>query len=474
MATVSRVDSGRSAARVSSEILDRLPPQNLDAEKAVLGSILLDPNMCDEVALALRPDDFYADAHQKLYASILEMHDEGRRIDATLLVERLKQKGELEAVGDVAYLAEVAQSVPVAAHALYYAQIVQDKATMRALIHATTEILREAYDPTAEPREMVAQAEERMFRIHDMRSTSQVSNIHDVLVEAFEQIDRRLEHGGATGVPTHFRDLDNLTGGLHDSELVILAARPSMGKTALASNIAENVAIKSNIPSLFVSLEMSRLELVQRMLCSQGGIDGVKFRGGYISSKDRAELVKASAKLSKAPLFIDDTPSRTVTEIAATARRLKRQHGLGLIAIDYLQLIEPDNARDPRQEQVAKIARRLKGIARELKIPVLCLAQLNRQVEAGKESHRPRLSHLRESGAIEQDADVVMFVHREEYYHTREEAEKLGLVGQADLIVAKQRNGAIGDVKLAWLQQFTRFGDYSEKPYDEFEPYDDF
>jgi replicative DNA helicase len=473
MATANRVETAHSAGRISSEILDRLPPQNLDAEKAVVGSLLIDPDMCDEVALILRPDDFYADAHRKLFAHIMGLH-EGGRVDATLLVERLKQAGDLEAVGGVAYLAEVAQSVPVAAHALFYAQIVQDKGTLRSLIHATTEILRDAYDPVLEPRELVAQAEERIFAIHDERSTSQVNKIHDVLVEAFEQIDHRLEHGGATGVPTGFKDLDNLTGGLHDSELTILAARPSMGKTALASNIAENAAIGSNITTLFASLEMSRLELVQRMLCSQGRINGGKFRGGFISAKDRADLVKASAKLSKAPLFIDDTPSRTVTEIAATARRLKRQEKLGLVVIDYLQLIEPDNAKDPRQEQVAKIARRLKGLARELKIPILCLAQLNRQVEAGKEGHRPRLSHLRESGAIEQDADLVMFVHREEYYHTKEEAEQKGITGQADVMVAKQRNGAIGDVKLAWFQQFTRFEDLSERPYDEFEPYQDF
>ena len=474
MATANRVDAPHSARAVTSEILDRLPPQNLDAEKAVLGSLLIDPNMCDEVALILRRDDFYAEAHRKIFAQMLGMHDEGGRIDATLLVERLRQSGDLEAIGGMDYLAEVAQSVPVAAHALYYGQIVQDKATLRSLIHATTEILREAYDPAPQPRELVASAEEKIFAIGDQRSTSQLNNVHDVLVEAFEQIDRRLEHGGATGVPTSFKDLDNLTGGLHDSELTILAARPSMGKTALASNIAENVTIDSKTPTLFVSLEMSRLELVQRMLCSQGRINGNKFRGGFISAKDRSDLVKASAKLSKAPLFIDDTPSRTVTEIAATARRLKRQEKLGLVVIDYLQLIEPDNSRDPRQEQVAKIARRLKGMARELKIPVLCLAQLNRQVEAGRESRRPRLSHLRESGAIEQDADVVMFVHREEYYLSPEEAEKDGKTGIADLMVAKQRNGAIGDIKLAWLQQFTRFEDLSEKPYDEFEPYEDF
>jgi len=294
-----------------------------------------------------------------------------------------------------------------------------------------------------------------------------------VMVEAFDHIDKRLEHGGATGIPSGFRDLDNLTGGLHDSELVILASRPSMGKTALATNIAEHVALKSNETCLFVSLEMARLELAQRMLCSLGRINGNKFRSGYVSSGDREKLVEVSNKLSTAPLFIDDTPSRSVTEIAACSRRLKRTSNLGLIIIDYLQLIEPDNLKDPRQEQVAKIARRLKGLARELKLPVICLAQLNRQVEAGTEVRRPRLSHLRESGAIEQDADVVMFIHREEYYHTKEEAEEKGIVGIADLMVRKQRNGPTGDVKLKWFQQFTRFEDLArEEPYEAFEPYE--
>jgi replicative DNA helicase len=260
-----------------------------------------------------------------------------------------------------------------------------------------------------------------------------------------------------------------LTGGLHDSEFVVLAARPSMGKTALATNIVEYVAIKANVTTLFVSLEMARLELAQRMLCSQGRIDANKFRSGYLSPDDRHKLVEASAKLSKAPLFVDDTPARTCTEIAACARRLKRKQNLGLIVIDYLQLIQPDDPRDPRQEQVAKMARRLKGLARELKLPVLCIAQLNRQADTGKEGHRPRLSQLRESGAIEQDADVVMFVHREEYYcNSREEAQEKGVTGQADVIVAKQRNGPTGDIKLAWFDKFTRFDDLSQRPHEEF------
>ncbi len=454
--------------RVSSEILDRPPPQHLEAERGVLGSILLDPEVCDEVVPLLRPEDFYSDAHRRLYRTLLRMRESGQQIDVMLVKEELQKNGDLEAVGGVQYLAELLRSVPVAAHAVYYAELVRDKAILRELIHASTEILREAYDPTQQPQELVCRAEEKIFQVHEFRSANRVSSLQDVLIEVFDHINRRLE-GGAAGIPTHFTDLDRLTGGLHEGELIILAARPGMGKTALACNITENVTIKSQIPALFVSLEMSRLELVQRMLCSQGRIDGHKFRSGYISSKDRTELVQASSKLSQAPLFIDDTPTRTVSEIAAIARRLKRRSNLGLLVIDYLQLIEPDNPKDPRQEQVARITRRLKGLARELNVPVLCVAQLNRQVEQGKEIHRPRLSHLRESGAIEQDADVVLFIHREEYYCPPEEAERSGMKGIAEVIVAKQRNGPVGDVKLTWLQQFTRFENYHEPAYAEFQ-----
>ena len=490
MATAERPTTSRSAGRVSPEILDRLPPQNLEAEKGVLGSLLLDSNMCDEVALILQADDFYADANQKLFGHLMEMHEHGARIDAVLLKERLTKEGDFETIGGAAYLAEVAQSVPYAANAVYYANIVRDKATQRALIHASTEILRDAYDGTLKPTELVSKSEEKIFAVHDQRSSSQVTNIQDLMMEAFDRIDARMEGKEGIGIPTGFTDLDNLTGGLHDSELVILAARPSMGKTALATNIAEYVTIQSDVPTLFVSLEMARLELAQRMLCSQGKIDASKFRRMVLSGKDREDLVKASAKFSKAPLFVDDTASRTVTEIAACGRRLKRREDLGLIVIDYLQLIHPDDPRDPRQEQVAKMTRRLKGLARELKIPVLCLAQLNRQADPGRESfrsksddaadsgpqlqsrHLPRLSQLRESGAIEQDADVVMFIHREEVYYTREEAKNRGIDGLAHLSVAKQRNGPTGIIQLAWFEKHTRFENLSEKSYDEFAAYE--
>ncbi|MBN2217580.1 MAG: replicative DNA helicase [Pirellulales bacterium] len=477
MAASSRVDTphAASASRTGAlgDLLDRLPPQNLDAEKGVLGSLLLDPLFCDDVLMVVRPDDFYSDANQKLFRHIVQMHADGLAIDVTLLVERLRTAGELEAVGDLAYLAEVAQSVGVAAHAVRYAEIVRDKATLRNLIHASSEILRDAYEPGLRPDELLGQAEQKIFTIHDNRSADQLSTIHDVLMETFDLIDHRMEHGGASGVPTGFVDVDALTGGLHDSELIILAARPSMGKTAFATNIAEHIAIDENIPVLFVSLEMARHELAQRLLSSQGKIDGLKFRSGTMSKDEREKLVKASAKLSTAPLFIDDSPARSMSQIAACARRLKRRDGLGLIVIDYLQLIQPENPNDPRQEQVAKIARRLKGLARELKVPVLCVAQLNRQVEAGtgRESRRPRLSHLRESGAIEQDADVVMFVHREEYYHSREEAKEKDLVGQGEIMVAKQRNGPTGDVKLTWLHKYTRFENLAQPRHDEFGDY---
>jgi replicative DNA helicase len=317
---------------------------------------------------------------------------------------------------------------------------------------------------------MLSKAEQKVFAILDDRGAGALSNISDILQEAMVRIDARMKHEHAIGgIETGFRDFDSMTGGFHDSELIILAARPSMGKTALALNIAENVALAGQTPVLFVSLEMSSVELADRMLCSIARVNGQRLRNGTISNEDRRALVEKAAELSQAPLFVDDTPSRTMTEIAAAARRLKRKSGLGIIIIDYLQLIEPDNSKDPRQEQVAKIARRLKGLARELKVPVLCLAQLNRQAEASKDN-KPRLSHLRESGAIEQDADVVMFVHREEYYQTDDES-RARCAGQAEIIISKQRNGPIGDIKVAWLKDFTRFVDVAHKAYDEFEAF---
>jgi len=467
----SRPAAGRSALDRSA--LDRERPANVDAERAVLGSILLKPDVCDDVVLLVRPEDFFDEAHELLYRHLLELHESGKRVDVTIVVERLRSKGDFDRIGGAAAITAVVESVPHAAHAVHYAQIVRDKALLRSLIDAGTDILRDVYDAADEPRELLARAEGRIFAILEKRSSAEAKPIQTVLDEVLVRMDARMQHDHAIGgVETGFTDLDTLCGGLHNSELIIIAARPSMGKTAFAMNIAEHVSIGLRMPVLFVSLEMACLELADRLLCSAAQVNGHRLRNGTISQEDRRKLVQKTTEISEAPLFIDDTPGRTLTEIAAVARRLKRRQGLTLIVIDYLQLIEPDNPRDPRQEQVARIARRLKGLSRELEVPVVCLAQLNRQAEVSRDN-RPRLHHLRESGAIEQDADVVMFVHREEYYQTNDE-DRERVKGAAEIIVAKQRNGPIGDVKLLWQHDYTRFVNLEHRPYDEFESFSNF
>ncbi len=449
------------------KMLERQLPHSAEAEQAVIGSLILLPERCDEVALVVKADDFYDDANRRIYTHLLSLHETGRSIDPMLLVQSLKDAGEFEMTGGAAYLAEVGAAVPTAAHAEYYAKIVREKSTLRSLILASTDILRDAYDPTVEPREMLSRAEERVFAILEEKGEGKVHTIRDVLHESISRIHARMKNDHAFGgIETGFDDFDELTGGLHGSELLILAARPSMGKTALALNMVEHVAINLRQPTLFVSLEMAALELGDRLLCSRARVNGHRLRNGHITSEERTLLTKTANEVSGAPLYIDDMPSRTMTEIAANARRIKRREGLKLIVIDYLQLIEPDNSRDPRQEQVAKIARRLKGLARELDVPVLCLAQLNRQVEATRDN-KPQLSHLRESGAIEQDADVVMFVHRDEYYQTNDE-DKQRVRGEADLLIRKQRNGPTGDVKLTWMHDFTRFANAAPQQHEEF------
>ncbi len=457
----------------AAEVLQRQPPFDLEAEMGVLGSILLLPEVCDDIASLVKADDFYDDANRCLYHHMREMYDSGEKIDTTLLVSRLRTAGDYEKVGGMAYLGKLSMAVPNAAHAAYYAQIVSDKATYRKLIEAGTEILRDAYDQEMDSRELVAQAEQKVFAIMEGRATKHASSIADILQQSMDRMDARLSGEYVDGgCETGFTDFDTMTGGLHNGELIILAARPSMGKTALAMNIAENVALQNQQPTLFISLEMSGIELADRMLCSLARVSGHKLRAGTISQEDRMRLIDKAGEIGNSPFYVDDSPSRTVSEIAAAARRIQRRMGaLNLIVIDYLQLIEPDNQRDPRQEQVAKIARRLKGLAREMKVPVLCLSQLNRQAEDSKD-HRPRLSHLRESGAIEQDADVVMFVHREEYYHRGE--ERAQFAGQAEIIIAKQRNGPVGDVPLTWEGDFTRFLDRAPDRHSEFDDYNSY
>jgi len=469
VATVERQPRNSSGNAVG-ELLDRQPPRSIEAERAIIGSLLLLPEACDEVALIVRPEDFYDGAHRAIFTHMLALHEGGRQLDPTLLSQLLRDAGQYESVGGAAFLLELSQEVATAAHAEHYARIVRDKAVLRALIHASTDIIQESYETGVIARDMLARAEERVFRILDTKGDTQVRSIRDVLHESLARIDARMQRDHAYGgLETGFIDFDELTGGLHDSELVILAARPSMGKTALAINIAEHIAIDEHGPGkavLVVSLEMSALELGDRLLCSRARVNSHRLRNGQLGAEESRRLIQTAADVSRGQLFIDDSPSRNMTEIAATARRLKRQNDLALVVVDYLQLIEPDNPRDPRQEQVARISRRMKGLARELRVPILCLAQLNRQVEASRES-RPQLSHLRESGAIEQDADVVAFVHREEFYQNNEE-DRERLKGQADLLIRKQRNGPIGDIKLTWLHEFTRFENFQQPEYDEF------
>lgn len=455
----------------SSDLLTRQPPYNLEAEVGVLGSIMLMPETCDEIVNILRAVDFYDEAHRILFSNIMDMHNGGKKIDPLLLRERLVAGGEIESIGGAGRLAEIFTSVPNAAHVTYYANIVRSKSTSRQLINTCSELLNEAYLPEGDPDILLNDAEQKVFAIRESRQSNNLAPIDEILSDAMDRMEARMAGKGQEGtVETGFTDLDQITGGLHASELVILAARPSMGKTAFAMNIAENVVMKSRKPVLFISLEMASIELIERMLCSVAKVNGHQLRGGTLSSDNRKKVVKAVGELNQVPLFIDDSPTRNVSEIAGAARRIKRkENGLGLVVIDYLQLIQPDNPNDARQEQVAKIARRLKGLARELKTPILCLSQLNRQAEDSRD-HRPKLSHLRESGAIEQDADVVMFVHRESYFQKGQPEEEVNQ-NDALIIIEKQRNGPTGDVELHWERDFTRFSNRAPERYSEFDDF---
>lgn len=460
---------GRRTKSRDQSLLDRETPFNLTAEKGVLGSIMLMPDACDDIVNIIRATDFYDEAHAKLFQHMMDIHGAGKKIDMVIILDRLESSNDLELIGGKGALAEIFTSVPNPAHVVYYANIVRSKSTARHLITTCSELLNDAYRPDVDPDSLLNQAEQNIFAIRESRQSSNLSRMDEVLEHAMDRLDARLSGTAQEGtVETGFTDLDKMSGGLHASELVILAARPSMGKTAFAMNIAENIVIKSNKPVLFISLEMAAIELIERMLCSCAKVNGHRLRNGTLAKEDQKRLIQTANEISTCPLFIDDSPTRNVSEIAGAARRILRREGsLGLIVIDYLQLIQPDMATDPRQEQVAKMARRLKGLARELKVPILCLSQLNRQTESTGD-HRPKLSHLRESGAIEQDADVVMFVHRESYYKkgTPEEAETQN---DAVIIIEKQRNGPTGDVELNWERDFTRFSNRAPERYSEFD-----
>jgi replicative DNA helicase len=388
---------------------ERLPPQSREAERSVLGSMLRDNGVIGDVLQIIRADNFYLDAHQKIFQAIVSLYDRGHPVDLVMLAELLKDQKQIEDIGNYGYLAELWDAAPTAANAEYYARIVRDKAIVRNLIHASTEILRDSYDGVAPADELLEGAERKILDIAQMGITGQTFTLEEALQQAYDRIDTRQQqdHMSISGLPTGFTDLNEKTAGLQNSELIIVAARPSAGKTAFAINIVRNIAVEEKLPVFFVSLEQSRIELAERLLCCQARVDSHKLRKGHLGSEDLEKLIAAGGVLSKAKLFIDDSPGQGMLRIAANARRLKLRHKIRLVVVDYLQLIEPDNRRDSRQEQVANISRRLKFLARELQIPVVALAQVNRSSE-DRQDHKPRLADLRESGCLAGDTLVTL------------------------------------------------------------------
>lgn len=436
--------------------IERLPPQNLDAEKGVLGSILLANEYLDEVMEVINEDHFYSDAHGHIFKAIRELRDRGvTGIDAVTLAEELDRRKQLEEIGGVECLMDILRSVPHAAHALFYADIVRNKYVQRSLIYACTEIIREGYESGDETDEILQNAEKRIFHILEERTTDNKIDMENILFDAWTRINERANSDAViSGLETGFADFDRLTTGFQPAELVILAARPSMGKTALICNWALGVAQYAQRGVLLFSLEQSRLELAERFLCIHSKFDGHKLRAGDLEEADRYHLMEESNALSQLPIYIDDRPGRNIAQVSAICRRMARQNDVGLVIIDYLQLIEPDDRRAPREQQISLITRRLKGLAKELDLPVIALSQLNRGVEL-REDKRPRLADLRESGAIEQDADMVTFLHRPDAYDPADNP------GMAEVIIAKHRSGPTGIVPLTWRKEFMRFESHS-------------
>ncbi|MDA8351988.1 MAG: replicative DNA helicase [Firmicutes bacterium] len=436
---------------MSELFADRMPPHNQEAERAVLGAILIEPAVLVTVTERLRPEDFYRQSHQRLFQVIIDVSEQGEPIDLVTLTSELSDRKLLEEVGGVSYLTELAEAVPTAANVDYYAQIVEEKAILRRLIRTATEIATSGYSGGDEVTEVIDSAEKKILEISQRRIRKGFTPIREILMETFERIENlHYNQGKLTGVPSGYTDLDRMTSGFQKSDLIILAARPSMGKTAFSLNVAQNVAIRAGLPVAVFNLEMSAPQLVQRMLAAEGNIDAQVFRTGRLEEEDWEKLTMAISTLSEAPIFIDDTPGISVFEIRSKLRRLQAEHGLGMVLIDYLQLIE-GRGRDSRQQEISEISRSLKLLARELNVPVIALSQLSRAVEQ-RQDKRPMLSDLRESGSIEQDADLVSFLYRDDYYN--EESEKKNII---EVILAKHRNGPIGKVELLFLKNYNKF-----------------
>ena len=436
------------------------PPHNLEAEESVIGAILLSDRALYGLAIeeGLRADDFYRAQHRIVYQAILDLYDESRGVDTLTVTEHLRQHGTLEEAGGEAAIHALAGAVPSAGNARHYAKIVRDNALMRRLQTSAYQVLSDLSDRVASPRELVEQAERRILEVgHDDRQKD-FRSIQEVLAEELDKLHRLSVEGTAlTGVPSGFQRLDELTGGFQRGNLIIIAARPSMGKSALVANIAENAALEHGHPVALFSLEMSESELAQRFVASQASIKGEDLRKGRVAENVWPKITKATNRLAQAPLYIDDSSDVGLLEIRAKARRLHAQKQIGLIIIDYLQLLRADSRIENRVEQVGQMSRGLKILARELDVPVIALSQLNRGVEA-RTDKRPLLSDLRESGSIEQDADLVMFIYRDEYYNDESERE-----GEADLIISKHRNGALGDVTLTFRKEFPKFMNFVDE-----------
>ncbi len=455
-----------AVARTANDISQLLPPQNLDAERSVLGSMLLSNEVIDDIADVIQPPHFYSHAHRRIAEVVFRLYEESAGgVDTVTVAEELQKQNALDEIGGFTYLAEVVETVPHAVHARHYAQIVRNKSLLRSLKEACTKILENVYSETVPVPDILNSAEEKIFSILELKGDAKNLEIGDILMETLDELNQRWLHKGKLpGVSTGFVDLDKQTNGLRPAELVILAARPSMGKTAFVCNMTLAVArdaLKEHSESedssmlvpggvMFFSLEQSKLELAERFLCILGKLDGHRLKQGDFEEEEKQQVLRTASTLGELPIFLDDQPGRSMAEISAISRRMKRRHDIGLIIIDYLQLIEPEEKNAPREQQVAQITRRLKHLAKEIHVPVIALAQLNRGVEL-RENKLPRLADLRESGAIEQDADLVMFLHREDAYGDTDRQ------GEADLVVAKHRNGPTGIVPLTWIKESMRF-----------------
>ncbi|RAI16046.1 MAG: replicative DNA helicase [Candidatus Melainabacteria bacterium] len=445
----------------TAEKRNMLVPQDIEAEEAILGAILINPEVLSKIVEYLSPQSFYKIAHKHVYEAILQLYNQNCNIDIVTVSDTLNMNSKLETVGGRAFINDLSYKTVTSANVEYYAKIVQEKAIKRALISAGAEIVNEGYNvnPTEESLDV---AEKLIFDIASRKATKDMSHIKDLVLESYEDIEYRFNHRDQlTGCPTGFYDLDDFTNGLQKSDLIILAARPSMGKTAFALNIAQNAAIRHKVPVAIFSLEMSKKQLVQRMMCSEAEVDSQKIRKGNMQRKDWDKLTNAMEEISNAPIYIDDTGGCTLTDIRAKCRRLiMEEKNLGLIVIDYLQLME-GSGKEERIQQISAISRGLKTIAREINVPIIALSQLSRAVEQRKD-RRPMLSDLRESGAIEQDADVVMFIYREDYYRDSEDGDgeqmkPTGKEGKSEIIIAKQRNGPVGSFDLLFQGSITKF-----------------